>query len=117
MGMTIGSALEKISLGSQKVGRVVLMRVQVVGTVILRAKVERADLGTKARPITPCGPSGVMDHDTTKQDRRKSYTISITDYKESFLCTTDGNPTATKEIVIKGTATILVTFPIPLTYF
>ena len=72
-------------------------------------------MGTRASPIT-CGPSGVMDHDTTKQDRRKSYTISITDYKESFLYTTDGNPTATKVIVIKGTATILVTFPIALTY-
>ena len=113
--MTIGNTVEKILLVSQKVGRAVLMRVQVLGTVILRPTVERADLGTMPSLIT-CGPSGVMDHDTTKQDRRKSYTISITDYTESFLCTTDGNPTATKVIVIIGTATILVTFLIPLTY-
>ena len=114
IAMTMGSTVEKILLVSQKVGRAVLMRVQAFGTV-MRPTVERADLGTRPSLIT-CGPSGVMDYDTTKQDRWKSYTISITDYKESFLCTTDDNPTATKVIVIKGTATILVTFLIPLTY-
>ena len=115
MGMTIESAAEKIALGSLKVERAILMKVQAAGEVILRTEVERADLRTKASPIT-CGHPGVMDHDPTKLDRRKSFTISITDYKESFLCTTNGNTTATKVILITGTTVILVTIPIPPTY-
>lgn len=115
MGITKESPVEEIPLGSLEVERTVLMRVEAVGTVILRAEVERAVLGNTTSPTTR-GRSGVLDHDTTEPDRRKSYTISITDYKESFLSTTVGNTTATKVIVITGIPIILVTIPMPRTY-
>ena len=52
MGMTKESAVEEIPFGSLEVERTVLMRVKAVGTVKLRAEVERAVLGNTTSPIT-----------------------------------------------------------------